>query len=188
MAPQTRILIVEDEQILAENMRAFLLKRALEVRIVTSGEAALDCVDDFAPDLLVLDYGLPGIDGLQTFAALRARQSHLAAVLITGHPSDQIVHAAAEVGIRHILSKPFAFSELAEILLADPGLPASGGDGEVHAMSESRRNGERRQINGGSTSSIPAADGRVTDEERSGDRRMAVDRRQPAPSPASGPT
>lgn len=188
MSPQTRILIVEDEEILAENMRDYLVRRAAEVRSVTSGEAALECIASFAPDLLVLDYGLPGMDGLQTFAALKARQSRLVGVLITGHPTDEILQAAAEVGIGQVLSKPFAFSDLAKLLFAETGVPASLTEVDVRRMSESRRNGERRHMDGSITLPVHTAEGCVTPEQRRGDRRMTGDRRLSTPCTGSGST
>jgi DNA-binding response OmpR family regulator len=188
VSPQTKILIIEDEEILAANMRDYLAKRAAEVRSVTSGEAALECIATFTPDLLVLDYGLPGMDGLQTFAALKARQSRLAGVLITGHPTDSILHAAAEVGIGQVLSKPFAFSDLAQKLFTDTGIPTCLSQDDERRLAELRRNGQRRYMNGSITLPMHTAAGCVTREQRREDRRTTRDRRMSTLRTGSGST
>lgn len=187
MAAQTRILIVEDEEILAENMRDYLRRRIAEVRHVASGEAALDCLRGFAPDRVVLDYGLPGMDGVQTYSALKAQTPDLDAVLITGHPTDELLHAAAAVGIRHVLSKPFSFSELAAILLPEPVCPQSSRDADECSAAESRRNGDRRHLNGNTSLPLRTADGWITCEQRRGERRMTSDRRLAASGSISDP-
>jgi len=188
MAAQTRILIVEDEEILAQNMRDYLLKRMVEVRCVASGEAALDCICGFAPHLLVLDYGLPGMDGLQTFTALSAQQPDLGAVLITGHPTDEILHAAGNIGIRHVLSKPFSFAELAGILLTDPAPAVALKEADSRRIPESRRNGDRRHVNGSTSLPMRTADAWITHEQRRADRRRDADRRLSSPASTPDPT
>jgi len=184
----TRILIVEDEELLAENIRDFLLRRGFQVEYVGSGEAALDRMAYFVPQLLVLDYGLPGMNGLETLRALRVQQPDVGAILITGHPSEEVIQAAADVGIRHVLSKPFSFSELTGIVLTESVHPTTTAASDDRRMSGLRRNGDRRNSNG-SAPSLPlgTVGGWISQEQRHFDRRRVVDRRSPALDAAGGP-
>jgi len=112
-----RILIVDDERILAKNLKAYLSRLAADVRTAGNGEEAIEMLDTFTPDALVLDYGLPGINGLQTYAEIvRRRAKSVDCVMITGNPTEQLALDAHEKGIRHLVCKPFSFSELRRLL------------------------------------------------------------------------
>jgi len=183
MPPKTKILIVEDEEILAGNLREYFLKRAAEVRVVGSGEDALDCAPDFEPHLLVIDFGLPGRDGLDTFAEFHQIWPQVRCVLMTGHPTDAVSRAAHDCGIGCVLEKPFPFSALETIVPLDSAVPAAM-QPDGYRISATRRGGERRHA--GAAASIPfhTADGWVSKERRGRDRRRAGDRRDAAASPA----
>jgi DNA-binding response OmpR family regulator len=114
-----KILIVEDEEEFAHNL-AFYLSRipGAKVSVTHSGEDAVLEAARFAPDCVVTDYNLPGIDGLETASQIRARDPDTFFVLITGHFSDAVITAAREQGMRHILVKPFRLADLAGCLRA----------------------------------------------------------------------
>ena len=112
MSFPSRILLVEDEQILAQNLKTFLLRYAADVRIASDGEQAISMLSSFVPDVAVLDYGLPGLNGLQTYREIARRCGHhVACVMITGFPLERISHLAGRHGIRHVLCKPFSLGE-----------------------------------------------------------------------------
>jgi len=117
VAMPPRILIVEDERVLAKNMKTYLSRGASDVRTAADAAQALEILESFAPDALVLDFSLPDIDGLRTYAEIVRRQARkIDCVMITGNPTDQIAEGARELGIRHIVCKPFRFSELQRLL------------------------------------------------------------------------
>ncbi len=117
MAP--RVLIVEDEQHLAEVLRFNLEAEGYEAEVVETGERALDALMDPARpfDLVVLDVMLPGIDGFGVVTELRQRKQYVPVLILTarGRPEDVLKGFAA--GADDYLPKP---SELA-ILLARIG-------------------------------------------------------------------
>ena len=113
MSPTTKILIVEDEDILAENLKSFLNRSSPNVRIAGDAHAASKMLKDFTPDLVLLDYGLPGLDGLQTYAKILQRQAPKAScVMMTGQLTESIARRSSDFGINHVLRKPFSFAEL----------------------------------------------------------------------------
>ncbi|MBI2319360.1 MAG: response regulator [Betaproteobacteria bacterium] len=121
------ILIVEDEDVLARNLKTFLERSACDVRTAADGEQAIRMLDSFRPDALVVDYALPGIDGVRTFVEIARRQAgRIDCVMITGSPSERLLDLARGCGIRHLVCKPFSFAELQQ-LLEDPR-SAGGGD------------------------------------------------------------
>ncbi|NMG75656.1 response regulator [Aromatoleum diolicum] len=118
MPAAKRVLIVEDEEILAGNLKAHLERASCNARIAADGASAIRVFDDFAPDVLVLDYRLPDMNGFEVLDAIRCRCSLCECVLMTGHPTSEVYSGAAERGIRHILFKPFPMLELSRLVCA----------------------------------------------------------------------
>lgn len=109
------VLIVEDEQILAQNLKAYLETKCLDVRVAHDGAQAISVAEGFAPEVVVLDFRLPDMEGFQVLEAVRRnRNCHF--VLMTAHPSDQVYERASQLGISHILLKPFPLAELARVV------------------------------------------------------------------------
>jgi DNA-binding response OmpR family regulator len=106
-----RILIVEDDMEIARNLRDFLEVAGFDATVVGDGEAALASARGQKPDLVVLDLGLPRMDGLDVARELR-RSSAVPIVMLTarGEESDRIV--GLELGADDYLVKPFSPKEL----------------------------------------------------------------------------
>ena len=108
-----RILIVERETRLAENLQTFLVRRATEVRVASDFETAEAILGSFVPDLVILDFELPGIDGLRAYEKIvRFCSKPPHCVLVAGDITETIVQRARQHGAYQILCKPFSFSEL----------------------------------------------------------------------------
>ncbi len=104
-----RVLIVEDEQHLAEGLRFNLEAEGYEVQLTETGEAALECLKPGAPafDVVILDVMLPGKDGFTVMAELRQAGQFIPTLILTarGHPEDVLRGFAA--GADDYLTKPF---------------------------------------------------------------------------------
>ena len=72
MAAKQKILIVDDDANIAELISLYLNKECFETLIVGDGESALEAVDTFSPNLILLDLMLPGIDGYQVCREVRS--------------------------------------------------------------------------------------------------------------------
>ena len=103
-----RVLIVEDEQHLAEGLRFNLEAEGYEADVVDTGESALERLADdrWTYDLVVLDVMLPGMDGFQVTAELRARRQFVPVLMLTarGRPEDVLDGFGA--GADDYLAKP----------------------------------------------------------------------------------
>lgn len=106
-----RILVVEDEMQIARTLRDYLEAAGFEVIVAGDGSAALASARGDRPDLVVLDLGLPGMDGLDVARELR-RTSTTPIVMLTarGEETDRIV--GLELGADDYLVKPFSPKEL----------------------------------------------------------------------------
>ena len=107
----TRVLVVEDEPALARALGITLRARRYEVEVALTGAAALDVAGRWNPDLVVLDLGLPDLDGVDVLRALRGWSSAPVLVLSARHDSADKVEAL-DAGADDYVTKPFAVDEL----------------------------------------------------------------------------
>jgi len=105
------ILVVDDEPRIAQLARDYLEHAGFAVRIAATGEAALQAVRRDRPDLVVLDLGLPGVDGLDVTRAIR-RESNLPVIMLTARDDELDKLLGLELGADDYLTKPFSPREL----------------------------------------------------------------------------
>ncbi|PYR59142.1 MAG: DNA-binding response regulator [Acidobacteria bacterium] len=110
----TRILVVEDDQDIAQLVARYLEKAGFAADVVSSGRDALTAIGARAPDLLILDRMLPHVDGLEICRAVRsnAKTAAMPIIMLTARAeeSDRIV--GLELGADDYVAKPFSPSEL----------------------------------------------------------------------------
>jgi two-component system KDP operon response regulator KdpE len=107
----TTILVVEDDHALRRTLRATLRSRDLEVREVASGQEALAAAADKAVDLVVLDLGLPDIDGIEVLRQLRLFTT-VPVIVLTAHDVLAEKVRALDTGADDYVTKPFDIEEL----------------------------------------------------------------------------
>jgi DNA-binding response OmpR family regulator len=105
------ILVVDDEPKIADLARDYLEHAGFSVRTASDGEAALAIVRRDRPDLVVLDLGLPRLDGLDVTRAIR-RDSNLPVIMLTARDDELDKLLGLELGADDYLTKPFSPREL----------------------------------------------------------------------------
>ena len=108
----SHILIVEDEKRIASFLVKGLSTAGYRTTVVGNGPAALQIVRAGEVDLVVLDIGLPGMDGLTVLRTLRSEGSTLPVVILTANDTVASTVAGLEGGADDYVTKPFAFAEL----------------------------------------------------------------------------
>ena len=120
LSRRTRVVIVEDNRDAAESLQLFLGLYGYEVRVAYTGLDGLRLAQDWPPDVVLCDIGLPGMDGYGVATALRQHpataRAHLIAV--TGYGSDAARRRSQEAGFERHLVKPVDPEELLEVLEA----------------------------------------------------------------------
>lgn len=111
MANKQKILIVDDDENIAELISLYMTKECFETKIVYDGESALQEMSGFAPDLILLDLMLPGIDGYQVCREVRQKsQTPIIMLSAKGEVFDKVL--GLELGADDYLEKPFDTKEL----------------------------------------------------------------------------
>ena len=111
MVNRQKILIVDDDNNIAELISLYLAKECFETMIVNDGESALKALDTFSPNLMLLDLMLPGIDGYQVCREVRAKSpTPIIMLSAKGEVFDKVL--GLELGADDYMEKPFDTKEL----------------------------------------------------------------------------
>ncbi|MFO0875730.1 MAG: response regulator, partial [Phycisphaerales bacterium] len=107
----TRVLVVDDEAALARALAINLRARGFEVETAGTGAAALDLVARFRPDVVLLDLGLPDLDGIEVLEGIRG-WSPVPVIVLSARASGDDKIDALDVGADDYVTKPFDMNEL----------------------------------------------------------------------------
>ena len=111
MADRQKIMIVDDDANIAELISLYLVKECFDTKILGDGESALQEFDAYAPDLVLLDIMLPGIDGYRVCRELRSRtKTPIIMLSAKGEVFDKVL--GLELGADDYMEKPFDSKEL----------------------------------------------------------------------------
>ena len=110
--PGRRALVVDDEQALARLVAGYLERDGFEVHLAFDGPAGLEAARDVAPDVIVLDLGLPGLDGIEVCRQVRTF-SDCYIVMLTARAEEVDTLIGLSVGADDYMTKPFSPRELA---------------------------------------------------------------------------
>src|SRR6186997_2837570 len=130
-----KILVVDDERAVRESLRRALELEGYQVELAEDGERALEQVaSPSAPDAVILDVLMPGIDGLEVCRRLRAEDNAVPVLMLTARSEVDSRVAGLDAGADDYLPKPFALAELLARLRA---LLRRSGDGPATAEAPS---------------------------------------------------
>ena len=107
----TRVLVVDDEPQILRALRITLAARSYEVTLAPDGEQALRAAAETGPDLVVLDLGLPDLDGVEVIRRLRA-WTRVPIIVLSGRAGSSDKVAALDAGADDYVTKPFGMDEL----------------------------------------------------------------------------
>jgi DNA-binding response OmpR family regulator len=128
-----RILIIEDEPRMLELLSKGLFESGVTVMTAADGETGLEMATVHDLDAIVLDIGLPKLDGYGLMQALRERKRLTPVLMLTAHDTeDEIIHGL-DVGADDYLTKPFSFSELVARLQSITRRDREMADGTIKA-------------------------------------------------------
>jgi FixJ family two-component response regulator len=125
MLPLSEIVLVVDDDAAVRAALKFVLEvEGFRVRLYDSPEAMLDDSDLPKRACLVVDYRMPGMDGIELVARLRERQVTLPAILISARVNKQLYRLAERTGLAGVLEKPLSGAALVDSIRSALGPPA----------------------------------------------------------------
>ena len=106
------ILVVDDEESIRETLSGILEDESYEVVTASSGEEALLKVNEYSPELVILDVWLPGMDGIETLKAIRDTERPPVVIMISGHGTIDVAVQSTKYGAYDFLEKPLSLEKI----------------------------------------------------------------------------
>ncbi len=110
-APSLRVLVIDDEPPIRKLLRMGLSTQGHDILEAPNGKAGLALLDQ-NPDLIILDLGLPDIDGIELLRMIRGRNEHVPIVVLSSRGDEAGKVAALDLGADDYITKPFGMAEL----------------------------------------------------------------------------
>lgn len=111
-----KVLLVDDSLPFLRNFAAVLQSQGYEVRTADSGVKATEIVQNFKPDLVSLDYDMPGLDGIGTLLQIRNKLPDVRVIFISGRMDIEAVTQALQNGASECVTKPVNINRLLSIV------------------------------------------------------------------------
>jgi DNA-binding response OmpR family regulator len=114
---EIKILLVDDEEYFVNNLSKYINKiRSLEADFVLNGEAALKLIQNEAPDVIVLDMKMPGIDGTEVLRRVKKAYPDVQVIILTAYGSEKDKKESLRLGAFGYLQKPININELVQYI------------------------------------------------------------------------
>jgi two-component system response regulator AtoC len=108
------VLIIDDEEVFAKNAARFIEKAGHSALTAHTGKLGLESMTRNPPDVIVLDYRLPDMDGISIIERIRALDTGVPILMITGHGSIELAVNAMKAGANDLLTKPVSLADLCQ--------------------------------------------------------------------------
>lgn len=119
---KTKIMLIDDEQDILSLIAKRLNLLGYETKEVLSGEEALEIIKNDKPDIIILDYMMPVLDGIETLKRIRKIDRNLPVIMMTAFPDKRSIKGSDELGVTAYVPKLSMFESLEKSLIAAIGL------------------------------------------------------------------
>ena len=116
MRMSVKILLIDDETDYSETVGFWLMAHGYQVSTASSGVEGLRAIEEELPDIVFLDFLMPGMDGIDTLREIRGKHLELPVVMVSAYASEDKMKEAGRIGISGIFSKGTELSEAARLI------------------------------------------------------------------------
>ena len=113
---QMKILLIDDDEWIRDSLGLYFEGEGCQLLALETAEEAIEALKDNYYDIIMVDYRLPGMDGLEFLKRIQNTQSHALKVLITAYRSEGVVSEALKIGVQDFIEKPFTTKTIEESL------------------------------------------------------------------------
>jgi len=111
-----KILLIDDDEWIRDSLTLFLESEGCHLKALETAEEGLAALKDETYDIIITDYWLPGMDGLDFLSRIYNSNSNALKILITAHSSHSVIEKAKELGVHSLIAKPFSSASLEHVL------------------------------------------------------------------------
>ena len=108
----TRLLVVDDEMEICEFLRSFFEDRDFEVQTALSGEKAIEAVEKFRPQVVLLDIKMGDMDGITALKKIKEKQPRVKVIMVTAIETTERIEEAMRLGADNYITKPLSLEYL----------------------------------------------------------------------------
>ena len=107
-----KILLVDDDEWIRDSLSLFFEAEGCNLLTFETAEEGMEAVNQQTYDIVISDYKLPGMDGLEFFRRVKEKQPNAFQILITAYANCEIIKEADEIGVKDIIPKPFTSEDV----------------------------------------------------------------------------
>ena len=107
-----KILLVDDDEWIRDSLSLFFEAEGCNLLTFETAEEGMEAVNQQTYDIVISDYKLPGMDGLEFFRRVKEKQPNAFQILITAYANCEIIKEADELGVKDIIPKPFTSEDV----------------------------------------------------------------------------
>jgi DNA-binding NtrC family response regulator len=112
-----KVLLIDDDESIRTSMEYYFRKKTAVFKTVESAELGIEILRDIGPvDIFIVDYKLPGMNGLSFLKGVKQKWPNARCVLITAHSSPEMISKALSLGVKAFIQKPFTTKALMDAL------------------------------------------------------------------------
>ena len=104
---EMKILLIDDDEWIRDSLKIFFEAEGCDLLALETAEEGMAALEDQTVDLIIVDYKLPGLDGLDFFKRIHNTQSGAMKILITAYRNDNVVSEARKLKVQGFIEKPF---------------------------------------------------------------------------------
>lgn len=113
---EMKILLIDDDEVIRNSLSLFFAREGCNLLAVETAEQGIEVLKNQHYDIIIADYSLPGIDGLEFFKRIKDIYPYSMKILITSYKDDKVVSEAAKIGIQDFIEKPFTTNTIEQTL------------------------------------------------------------------------